>query len=58
MRRALYRTGLLVRQQPGHRAKEDSDENRRNRQNNTIGAGNEAVNVDDVIETAPHFRCI
>ena len=25
---------------------------------NTIGAENEAVNVDDVIETANHFRCI
>lgn len=25
---------------------------------NTIGAGSEAVNVDDVIETANHFRCI
>lgn len=25
---------------------------------NTIGVGNEAVNVDDVIETANHFRCI
>lgn len=25
---------------------------------NTIGIGNEAVNVDDVIETANHFRCI
>ncbi len=25
---------------------------------NTIGLGNEALNVDDVIETANHFRCI
>lgn len=25
---------------------------------NTIGAGNEILNVDDVIETANHFRCI
>ena len=25
---------------------------------NTIGAGNEVLNVDDVIETANHFRCI
>jgi Fic family protein len=25
---------------------------------NTIGFGNETVNVDDVIETANHFRCI
>jgi Fic family protein len=25
---------------------------------NTIGIGNEAVNVDDVIETTNHFRCI
>ncbi|MDO4747550.1 MAG: Fic family protein [Eubacteriales bacterium] len=25
---------------------------------NTIGFGNEAVNVDDVIETANHFKCI
>lgn len=25
---------------------------------NTIGASNESINVDDVIETANHFRCI
>lgn len=25
---------------------------------NTVGAGNEALNVDDIIETANHFRCI
>lgn len=25
---------------------------------NTIGMGNEVINVDDVIETANHFRCI
>ncbi len=25
---------------------------------NTIGMGNEAINVDDVIETANHFRCV
>ena len=25
---------------------------------NTIGAENEALNVDDVIETANHFRCV
>ena len=25
---------------------------------NTIGVGNEALNVDDVVETANHFRCI
>lgn len=25
---------------------------------NTIGVGNEILNVDDVIETANHFRCI
>lgn len=25
---------------------------------NTLGVGNEVVNVDDVIETANHFRCI
>ncbi len=25
---------------------------------NTIGFGNEAINVDDVIETSNHFRCI
>ena len=25
---------------------------------NTIGAGNDALNVDDIIETANHFKCI
>ena len=25
---------------------------------NTVGMGNEALNVDDVVETANHFRCI
>lgn len=25
---------------------------------NTIGTSKESVNVDDIIETTPHFRCI